>query len=318
MSTYIIRRLLISLPVLLGITIVIFALINLIPGDPATFFISPELMGNDEQVAIVRERLGLNQPLPVRYVKWLSQTVQGDLGFRMKNGDRVASVVWARLKGTVLLVGIALAFGATIGIILGIFTALKQYSAWDYLLTGVSFVGISMPAFVTGIFGLYFLSLKIPLFPAGGMSTVGKPPSPQDTLYHAILPSLLLSFGYLASFMRYTRFSMLEVLHQEYVTTARAKGLTERSVIAVHALRNALLPVVTVIGLSLPNLVVGAVFIETIFSWPGMGTLYLDAVGSRDYPLIMGMNLVTSIVILLTNLATDVAYAFVDPRIRYR
>lgn len=319
MTTYIIRRLLINVPVLFGITLVIFALINFIPGDPSAYFVNPELsLDPAADMAAARERLGLDKPLPVRYVKWLAQTLHGDLGYRTKNQDRVSTIVWQRLKATMLLVSVALAFGASLGIACGVLTAVKQYSAWDYMLTGVSFIGISMPAFVTGIVGLYVFSLKIPLFPAGGMGTVGRPPTPQDTVYHVILPAFLLSFGYLASFMRYTRFSLLEVLKQEYVVTARAKGLHERRVLIGHALRNALLPVVTVIGLSLPGLVVGAVFMETIFSWPGMGTLYLDGVQSRDYALIMGMNLVTAVVILTVNLITDVTYAFVDPRIRYR
>ena len=316
MITYIIRRLIINIPVLFGITLVIFFMINLMPGDPAAYFINPDLATNPDEMAIVRARLGLDQPIIVRYFKWLGQTLQGDLGYRIKNHDHVLTIIWQRLLNTMILVGIAISVGATLGILLGVVSAIYHYSFWDYAFTGLSFVGISMPAFVTGILGLFLFSLKLPLFPAGGMSTVGQENTVLDTLYHAALPALLLSFGHLASFMRYTRFSMLEVMHQEYVTTARAKGLIEPRVIRVHALRNALLPVVTVIGLSLPAMVVGAVFIETIFSWPGMGTLYLDAVQSRDYPLIMGMNLVTSIVILLTNLITDVAYAFVDPRIR--
>ncbi len=317
MTQYILRRLLIIIPVLLGVTIVVFILINLIPGDPAAFYVSPDQGSNPEQMALVRERLGLNQPLPIRYVKWLGQTLTGDFGYRTKNGDPVGPVIWLRLQNTMLLAGLAMLLGASIGIVLGVFTAVRQYSVWDYALTALSFLGVAMPAFIVGIFGLYVFALKIPLFPAGGISTVGKDSSILDTLYHAILPASLLSLNYLASFMRYTRFSLLEVLKQDYVSNARAKGLRESRVIYVHALRNALLPVITAIGLSLPGLVVGAVFMETIFSWPGMGTLYLDAVMSRDYPLIMGMNLISASVILMTNLLTDITYAYVDPRIRY-
>ncbi|HEX9118555.1 MAG TPA: ABC transporter permease, partial [Anaerolineae bacterium] len=225
--------------------------------------------------------------------------------------------IWQRLLNTLLLAGLALAIGAVLGIVLGVFTATRQYSFLDYFFTAISFLGIAMPAFIVGIFGLYFFALKVPIFPAGGIATVGKPATLADTLYHVALPALLLSLNYVASFMRYTRFSMLEALHQDYVTNARAKGLAENAIVFRHVLRNALLPVVTAVGLSLPSLVVGAVFMETIFSWPGMGTLYLDAVQARDYPLIMGMNLVSASVILLTNLLTDVAYAYVDPRIRY-
>ncbi|HXX37777.1 MAG TPA: ABC transporter permease [bacterium] len=318
MLAYVTRRVLVSLPVLFGVTLVVFVLVNLMPGDPATYFVNPELGGTAEQMAAVRARLGLNQPLEVRYVKWLAEAARGHLGYRIKNGDPVGSLIAQHFSATVLLVGVALSLGIAVGVSLGIVTALRQYSVWDYTLTALSFLGVSMPAFITGIFGLYTLALRLPLFPAGGLVTVGAPPSFWDTLYHVILPACMLSFGYLAMFMRYTRFSMLEVLHQDFMATARAKGLGERRVIGVHALRNALLPVVTAIGLSLPGLVVGAVFIETIFSWPGMGSLYLDAVQARDYPLIMGLDLVSAGAILLTNLLTDVAYALVDPRIRYR
>jgi peptide/nickel transport system permease protein len=317
MFTYIVRRIVINVPVLLGITILVFLMINAAPGDPATFFVNPEMGGSAEQLANIRHQFGLDQPLPVRYVKWLGQTVQGDLGYRIINGDRISTLIWQRLKATGILVGLALALGVTLGMLLGVFTAVKKYSFWDYLLTGLSFVGISMPAFVVGILGLYLLALKIPIFPAGGMGTVGQDATLGDGLYHAALPALLLSLYYVATFMRYTRFSVLDVLGQDFVRTARAKGLQEKRVLSVHVLRNGLLPVITMIGLSLPNLVVGALFMETIFSWPGTGRLYLEAVQSRDYPLLMGLNLVTATVILLCNLATDVAYAFVDPRVRY-
>jgi peptide/nickel transport system permease protein len=317
MTQYIVRRLLISIPVLLGITIIVFALFAFIPGDPASYFINPELGSNPAQIALIRQQLGMDQPLPIRYAKWLGQTLTGDLGYRTKNGDAVAPAIWLRLQATLLLAGAALAIGVVVGIAAGVFTALRQYSAWDYVLSGVSFLGVSLPAFVLGIFGLYVFSLQIPLFPAGGMSTVGQDSSPWDTLYHLILPASLLSLGYIAAFMRQTRFSMLEVLHQDYVRTARAKGLRESRVINIHTLRNALLPVVTAIGLNMPSLFVGTVFIETIFSWPGIGTLYLDAVQSRDFPLIMGLNLVTATMVLLINLITDVTYAFIDPRIHY-
>ncbi len=317
MTLYIIRRLLINIPVLLGITIIVFALFAFIPGDPVSYYINPEMGTNPAQIAILRQQLGLDQPLPIRYLHWLGQTLTGDLGYRTKNGDAVAAAIWLRLQATVLLAGTALLIGLFVGVGLGVFTALRQYSAWDYALSGLSFIGVSMPAFILGIFGLYLFSLQIPLFPAGGMMTIGQPSSPWDTLYHLALPAVLLSLGYIAVFMRQTRFSMLEALHQDYVRTARAKGLRESRVINVHTLRNALLPVVTAIGLNIPSLFVGTVFIETIFSWPGMGTLYLDAVQSRDFPLIMGLNLVTATMVLLVNLITDVTYAFVDPRIHY-
>ncbi|MCD6291342.1 MAG: ABC transporter permease [Anaerolineae bacterium] len=317
MGRYLLRRLLINIPVLISVTIIIFTLTELAPGDVTDFFINPELEMTPADMEQLRIRLGLDAPAPVRYLRWLNQVLHGNLGYRFKNGDDVAWIIGRRLQATLILIGAALLFGTLLGIALGVFTALRQYSLWDFTLTGLSFVGISMPAFISGIFGLYFFSVRLKLFPSGGMWTIGQGRSVGDLLYHLVLPAGTLSLAYIATYMRYTRFSMLEVIRQDYITTARAKGLPEHIVILRHALRNAILPVVTIIGLSIPNLVVGAVFIETIYSWPGMGSLYLDAVLSRDYPLIMGINLVSAVVILTANLLTDIFYSVVDPRIRY-
>ncbi len=265
----------------------------------------------------MRERYGLDDPIPVRYVNWLGQVVQGDLGFRFKNGDDVAEVLAVRLRRTFLLMGTALGIGIAVGVTLGIFIGLRQYSFWDFTFTGLSFVGISMPAFIAGIFGLYIFSVKLGWFPSGGMRTIGKPESLFDLLYHLALPAGTLAIFNLATFMRYTRFSMLEVKGEDFVRTANAKGLKPPTVTWRHVFRNALLPVVTVVGLSLPALVAGALFTETIYSWPGMGALLVDAVAARDYPIVMGIMLVTALVVLAANLITDLAYAVADPRIRY-
>jgi len=317
MSAYFIRRLLISIPLLILVTMIVYVLADLAPGDPADYFINPDMGMSPEQVQQIRESLGLDAPMPVRYARWLGEVVQGNLGYRFVDGDSVGEVIWARLLNTLKLISVALIFGAIIGVILGVVSALKQYSFWDFLFTGLSFIGISMPAFIAGILGLYFFAVKWRVFPAGGMQTVGQDPTFLDSLRHLALPAGILSLAYIATFMRYTRFSMLEVVRQDFVQVARAKGLYERVVILRHILRNAILPVVTIFGLSIPNLVVGAVFTETIFTWPGMGTLYLEGVVSRDYPLIMGVNLVSAVVILLANILTDMLYAVVDPRIRY-
>ncbi len=317
MSKYLLRRLLVSLPVLLAITIIVFGLIQLAPGDVVDYFRSPEAQMSQETEAALRARFGLDQPVTVRYVNWLENVVQGNLGYRFVDGRPVAAVIGERLGPTALLIGAALLIGVVIGIPLGVFTALRQYSFWDFFLTGLSFLGISMPAFIAGIFGLYIFAIKLHLFPTGGMRPVDRVPTVWDYLYHLILPSSILGLQYIAQYMRYTRFSMLEVIRSDYVTTARAKGLAETVVVWRHVVRNAILPVVTVIGFSIPGLVVGAVFTETIFSWPGMGTLYLDAVQGRDVPLLMGMNLVIALGVLVANMLTDLAYALVDPRIRY-
>lgn len=316
MGQYLLRRILISIPVLIIVTFAIYVLIDLAPGDPMDFFINPELGVTEENLANLRERFGLDQPLPVRYVRWLGQTLQGDLGYRFKNGDPVSEVLAQRLGNTLILMGAALLMGWVLGVSSGIFTALRQYSFWDFSLTGLSFIGIAMPAFIAGIFGLYIFAVELGWFPAGGMRTIGRPPTVPDLLWHLVLPATTLALFYIATFMRYTRFSMLEVINQDYIRTARSKGLPERTVIMRHGFRNAILPVVTVTGLAVRNLVAGALFIETIYSWPGMGSLFLDAVLVRDYPMIMGVMLVVAIVVLIANLATDLTYGAVDPRIR--
>lgn len=314
---YFIRRVLINVPILLMVTVIIFALINLAPGNVVDFYVNEEIGITRADLAHVEERFGLNEPMPVRYVKWLWATVRGDLGFRFKNGDDVAEVLAIRLRRTVLLMGVSLLIGAVVGITLGVFIGLRQYSLWDFLLTGLSFVGISMPAFVAGIFGLYLFSVQLGWFPSGGMQTVGQKATFLDAVHHLILPAGTLAIFNLATYMRFTRFSMLEVKAEDYIRTARAKGLAEGAITWRHVFRNAMLPVVTIIGLSIPQLVAGALFTETIYSWPGMGSLFVDAVASRDYPMVMGIMLVTAIVVLAANLATDLAYALFDPRIRY-
>lgn len=318
MIVYFVRRFLINILLLFLVTFIVYSLANLAPGSPVDYFINPDIGMSDQQIQQIKKSMGLDQPMLVRYAKWLDQVVHGNLGYRYVNGDAVLSDIWSAFKNTLELISAAFVLGSVLGVFLGVFSALHQYSFWDFALTGLSFIGISMPAFVAGILGLYFFAVIWKVFPAGGMETVGQRTTLIDSLYHLALPALILSLGYIATFMRYTRFSVLEVVRQDFVQVARAKGLKERVVITRHILRNAILPVVTIFGLSIPNLFIGAVFIETIFSWPGMGTLYLNAVTSSDYPLIMGINLFAAVFILLSNMLTDWLYAVVDPRIRYQ
>ena len=318
MVTYIIRRLLIAVPIFFGITILVFLLLTAAPGDPVSAFIRPELAGNDEMRRIIIARYGLDQPLPLRYIHWLAEAVQGNLGFKAGGvGLPVLDTVRRGLGASLLLMGTALLIGIFVGIPLGVLSALRQYSKTDYALTGIAFLGISMPSFVLGIGGLYLFGLTFRIFPIGGMVTAGAPFSIPDLLEHLALPAMVLGVGYIAILMRYTRSSMLEVLGSLYVTTATAKGLPRRVVVSRHAFRSALIPIITIIGLSLPELVGGAVIIETVFSWPGLGSMMVEAVSGRDYPMIMGLSLVVAIFVLLANLATDVAYAVADPRVRY-
>ncbi|MAU09651.1 MAG: peptide permease [Anaerolineaceae bacterium] len=317
MLNYLLRRILVSIPVLIGITIIIFTLTELAPGDVVDFFISPEVEMSAAQMEAIRTRFGLDKSPPERYFNWVTNLMQGDLGYRFTDGRPVAEVISRRFGASLLLMTTALIIGIVVGVPLGVFTGLRQYSVWDFALTGVSFLGISTPAFVTGILALMVFAIQLNWFPAGGMRPVDRDPTLLTSIHHLILPSLVLSLNYIATFMRYMRFSMLEVVRSDYVTTARAKGLFNKRVVWRHIVPNAILPVITVIGLSIPNLVVGAVFTETIFSWPGMGTLYLDAVLGRDVPLLMGINLVIALFVLAANILTDLSYAIVDPRIRY-
>lgn len=317
MLQYLLRRILISIPVLIAITVIVFGLTEIAPGDMLDYFVSSEAQMTTEQLDLLRARFGLDQPVPVRYINWVGSVMRGDLGYSFVESRPVGELVLRRMEASLSLIGAAALIGIVVGIPLGVFTALRQYSFWDFFFTGVSFLGISMPAFIAGIFGLYIFSIQLGLFPSGGMRPVDRDPTFGDSLYYLALPAMILSLQYIATYMRYTRFSMLEVIRADYITTARSKGLRERRVIWRHMMPNALLPIVTVIGFSVPNLVVGAVFTETIFSWQGMGTLYKDAVTGRDVPLLMGMNLMIAIVVLLANILTDLAYALVDPRIRY-
>ncbi len=308
----------INVPVLLGISILVFTFIALAPGDPVSAYLKPEMGDNPALREAMRKELGLDQPLPIRYARWLGLALQGNLGYRAVGGQPVGEVVGRGLKNSLLLMGTALAIGCLIGIPLGILSALRQYSKLDMALTAMAFLGISSPSFLLGLGGLYVFGLKLGLFPIGGMVTPSQPFAIGDFLHHLALPALILSFAYIALLMRYTRSSMLDVINATYVVAARAKGLRERNVILIHAFRNALIPIITVIGLALPEMVGGAVITETVFAWPGMGSLLVEGVAGRDFPLIMGISLLVATTVLLANLLTDIAYAFADPRIRYQ
>lgn len=317
MIQYILRRILINIPILIGVTMLVFAAMAAAPGDPLAAFISPEMARDPATLAHWRKEFGLDQPLPVRYVRWLGEVLQGNLGYRIKTFDPVGRVIMQRIPNTLLLMTPALVIGVSLGVLLGVFSALKKFTFWDNLLTALVFISVSTPAFLIGLAGLYVFSLQLRWFPAGGMRTLGQEESLLNLLHHLALPTLILSAGYLAMMLRYTRASVLDVISEPYVMTARAKGLVERLVIWRHIVRNALIPIVTVVGFSIPTLLAGAVFTETIFAWPGMGSLFVDAVNSRDFPLVMGITLVTSVAVLACNLITDIVYAIINPKIRY-
>lgn len=318
MGAFVLRRLLIAAPVLLGVTLLAYLLVDLAPGDPVTAMVDPATRAElgPEWIELRKEQLGLNEPAPVRYLLWLSEVVRGNLGYSIIGGQSVAEQIGVRIGPTLLLMGSALFLGTLVGIPLGVLSAIRQYSPLDYVATIGGFLAISTPSFFLGLSLVYLFAVRWKIFPSSGMRTLGADDAALDVLKHMVLPVTVLALAQIPLVMRYARSTMLEVLRQDYVTTARSKGLGERIVLVGHAFRNALLPLITVMGLTLPEILSGAVITETIFQWPGMGLLVLRAVSARDYPLIMGTILVTAGMVLVCNLIADLLYAVADPRIR--
>ncbi|AZR72590.1 hypothetical protein BBF96_03825 [Anoxybacter fermentans] len=317
MRKYVLRRILQSIPIILAITFIVFVLINAAPGDPLARLEDPSITKEDLMNKL--EKMGMNDPLIVRYGRWLKNLVlKGHLGYSMDSARRpVTEMILERLPATLFLSVGSLLFSFIFAIPIGIISATKQYSKFDYGVTIIAFLGISMPSFYLALLMLYSFSLKIPIFPSGGFYSPDGNNGFFMLLYRSILPMFCLGFGGLASLTRYMRSSMLEVIREDYIRTARAKGLAEKVVVYKHAFRNALIPVITILGLSLPGLMSGSVLIERIFSWPGMGKMYVQAIFSRNYTLIMGYMFIYAVLVYLGNLIADISYALADPRIRY-
>ncbi|MFN3285433.1 MAG: ABC transporter permease [bacterium] len=305
MGAYILRRLALAVPTLVGVTVVVFALIRLVPGDPARLVLG--LQASEEEVQRLRVQLGLDQPLPVQYARFLGRLLQGDLGRSVVTGEPVAREIAARLPATVQLAVASTLVATAAGMAAGVISATRQYSWADYLVMTVALFGISLPVFWLGLMLMLLFSVHLRWLPAGGYGTPA----------HLVLPTVTLAAFSVAIIARMTRSSLLEVLHQDYVRTAWAKGLGARAVVLRHALKNALIPVVTVIGLQFGGLLGGAILTETVFAWPGMGRLLVGAIVARDYPVVQGVVLVFAALFTLVNLAVDVLYAYVDPRIHY-
>jgi peptide/nickel transport system permease protein len=323
MRRYILRRLSLTPVLLLGITLMTFFIFNLAPGDPVTALIKPGQLdgfgqGQGANLEMLRAKYGLDKPIYVRYLVWLREFMQGNLGYSYDTDRPVLETIAEAVPATLLLQATSIGLALIVGVILGVIAALKQYSRLDHVLTFVALFGISLPNFFIALIAMYVFAVKLSWLPIAGMWTPGEPTRFNlDLLHHMILPASAGGIIYVASYMRYARASTLDALSADYVVTARAKGLRERVVVVRHVLRNALLPIVTIMGLSLPGLLGGSFIIETIFSWNGLGLLGFRALMSRDYPLQMGMALMVATLILLANLITDIAYAFVDPRVRY-
>jgi peptide/nickel transport system permease protein len=326
MAPYVLRRLLGAVPLLLGVATLIFFVLSLAPGDPTAFYFNPNVP--PDVVDQLRRNLGLDQPIHIRYVRWLTAFVQGDFGHSFARARPVADVLRETLPNTLVLTGTSLVLVFLLGVAIGVWQAVRQHSFTDGALGVTTLFFYSMPPFWLALMLMLVFSLKAHQWgwpvalPATGMTSVDYEFLPLgarlvDRLRHLALPAATLTLALAAGVARYTRAQMLEVVRQDYVRTARAKGLPERTVILKHALRNSLLPVITLLGLYLPFLFSGAVFVENIFGWPGMGRVIVDAIFQRDYPVVMATSFLFAVMVVLGNLLADVLYAVADPRIRY-
>ena len=333
MSRYLLRRLLEMVPVFFGVILVVFVISRLTPGDPARIILGER--ATPEAMAQLREALGLDEPLPLQFVGYLGRAMRGDLGRSIQSNERVIVDLATRFPATVELTASAMLIASTVGVLTGVLAAVRQNSWFDGFSMFAALFGFSMPIFWLGIMLILLFAWQLGWFPISGRLDFAIElqrvsnfyvidalvtrnwAALTDALRHLVLPAVTLSTVPLAIIARMTRSSLLEVLRQDYVRTARAKGLAERRVVLAHALRNASIPVITVIGLNVGSLLGGAILTETIFAWPGVGRLVVDAIFARDYPVVQGTVLVIAIVFVLVNLLVDLAYAYLDPRIRY-
>jgi len=316
MFKYVGKRLLIAIPTFLGITILVYVLSSMAPGTPL------EMIFNDpnataEQMEQMRHKLGLDQPVYIQYFNWLGQLLQGNMGTSYRTGHAVWADISERIGPTLLLTFSSLAFSIVIAIPLGIMSAYKPYTGWDYISSALSFIGAAIPNFFAGLVFVYLLSVRLKLFPSGGMYDTSGARSFGMLMHHLFLPMLVLSIQQVGSLIRQTRGAMLEVLQEDYIRTARAKGVLEHEILMRHGLQNAFIPVVTRIGMMIPFLVGGAVVTEQIFAWPGLGSLMVLSINSRDYPVIMGITVFIAAAVLIGNMIVDLIYGLLDPKIRY-
>jgi peptide/nickel transport system permease protein len=313
---YIARRMLQGAVVLLGVTVIAFALLHLAPGGPLAMYTLTTSM-RAEDVARITHQLGLDKPVPVQYARWAGNLLRGDWGRSYRDSRPVLVDIAARLPATMELMLVSALLAAAVGVAVGILGALKRYSVFDYLATTGAMISLSIPTFWFGLMVLFVFSVALRWIPSGDMYSLGRPFSLLDRVHHLVGPVLVLGLVLVAPWSRYTRSGMLDVLYQDYVRTAQAKGVSRRGVVLRHALRNALIPLLTLAGLQLPMLFGGALVTETVFSWPGMGRFFVDSLGYRDYPVLMGILIFTAVLVILGNLLADVLYAAADPRIHF-
>ncbi|CAN5851311.1 ABC transporter permease [soil metagenome] len=327
MGAYFVRRVLGSIPLLLFVSVVVYGMLYLAPGGPTAMYLRRGAGMSGADLARLEERLGLNDPFYIQYFRWLGRVLQGDFGMAVTSSQPVADAILERLPNTLYLMGSAWLVTLLIAIPIGVYSAVRQYSKFDHAVTAFTFIGQSIPTFWFGLILILIFYSTLdspwsggPLLPAGGVRTIGENLSGwemvKDRLSHLILPVAMLAMGWIAWYSRFLRSSMLEVIHADYVRTARAKGVKESLVISRHAFRNASIPLVTLMALDLPFLFTGALFTEVIFSWPGMGRLFYQAAERRDYGLLMAIIMITSVLIILANIIADMVYSRLDPRIR--
>jgi len=315
-GVFIVRRLAQAIPVIFLISLLLFFMMHAMPGGPLAMYVHQPGI-TKEMLQQIKIDYGLNKSIWTQYVLWLGNALHGDFGYSYVYAQPATTMMLQRLPATLELMFSSFFICVVLSFVLGVYSAIRQYSAGDYAITVVSYFGFSMPTFWLGLMALILFSVELHWFPGSGMSTAGAPFSWGDRLWHLVLPMLVLAFYTLASESRYVRSSMLDVIHQDYIRTARAKGCGEPRVIWRHALRNALLPVVTVMVMDAAYLFGGALITETIFSWPGMGRLFIQSILNSDYPVLMAIVSFLSIVIVLANIFADVLYGVLDPRVQY-
>jgi peptide/nickel transport system permease protein len=321
MGAYFLRRLIIAIPVLIGITALAFTILSFAPGDPLLARVDPEvyarLVAHPEILEARRRELGLDQPLPIQYLRWLANVVQGDLGFSIVSGRAIADELAPRIGPSLMLMAVAVLVAVAFGVPAGILSAVHQYGRTDYALSALTILLIGTPVFVLALVAIYVFGVWLKVLPVGELYTVGRENDLLDRAAHFVLPALILGLVNAALLMRYTRASMVESMSSDYITTARSKGLSSRTVVIRHGLRNALIPIITVIAFLLPELVAGAVITETVFNWPGLGQLSVRAASDRDPALMMGVVMIVGVAVLVASIVADLAYSVADPRIRY-
>lgn len=321
MANYLLRRVLQAVPLLIAISVIVFALLQMTPGGPLSVGEGGSNPAAAAQMAKIREQYGLNDPIPLQYLRWIGGVVTGDWGESFKTGQPVLQVIGDRVSVTLTVSGLAFLLSTVLALVIGVIAAVNRQSAFDYTTTGLSFIGLATPSFWFGLMLIYVFSFQLGLLPASGLEDLRAGytgfDNVIDRIRHLILPVAVLSLVSVASLTRYVRSSMLDVLAQDYIRTARGSGLAERTVIIGHALKNASIPVTTVVLLSIPEIFLGAVITETIFGLPGMGRLFIESANERDYPVLLGLLMIAALLVVIANLVADLVYARLDPRISY-